>query len=220
MSNKVTVYSSAKPENGQTERTSENFSTSVLGKGNQIFIRAYYDYDTEHQTEADSLFFSIQKDKKGLDSLIEGGIGFGTGMINSETENLYIALPRTDDKSKVCSGFTVEIISDTVIKSEPQPQKREKHRSSNNVSLKSLNTSAVVAKVYYDYGSNKQVEVPAGEITFDIKRDENSAIDDTIYAGATNGTLISYSGICDMDLYIANPKGAKRDFYVKFVRFS
>ncbi len=101
--NIVTITSQAHPAPRQKHRSSENFYPQSLGNG-IIAIKAYYQYGTQKQQEANDIIFDVNIDKTGKDGVFASNIKSGHVCQNTNDRNLYIANPRN-----AITDFTVEV---------------------------------------------------------------------------------------------------------------
>jgi len=84
------------------------------------------------------------------------------------------------------------------VRSEPEPQSGQKHRSSDNFSVKGCENSL-------------EWVIPEG-IRVDIKEDKRFGVDPTHFTGVRNGQITDSP--MSSKLYIANPSGASQPFDV------
>ena len=104
MSQKVTITSEKQKQKGQTERSSNNFTTADFSAKARLTFKAYYDYGMPTQVEAKDIVFDIKVDKTGKDPVYLNNIRSGHVAENTHHRNLYIANP---ENAK--SSFTVEV---------------------------------------------------------------------------------------------------------------
>lgn len=90
-------------------------------------------------------------------------------------------------------------------------QEGELHRSSHNFTLEEFGKKAeMFFRVYYDYGTEKQIE--AEDVMFDIWIDEPMLKDPVFVRDITTGHATTNTK--NRDLYIANPRKAQKEFTV------
>jgi len=108
----VTVLSEKKPQNGQKERSSHNFTTAnfpenVKLEDTRLSFMVFYDYGTANQRSDSKISFDIKVDKTGKDPTFLRGVRSGFLQPNTHHRSLYIANPKNAEKS-----FTVLITID------------------------------------------------------------------------------------------------------------
>ena len=71
----------------------------------------------------------------------------------------------------------------------------------------------ILFRAYYDFGTTNQLE--AKDVTFDIMQDKSMATDPVIWKNLKSGS--DESNKVYEKLYIANPKGADKNFTVVII---
>lgn len=184
------VTSENGPKNGQSERSSDNFSTKDM-KGSSIIWYV-----------EDDITFDIKCDVSGKDPYYATNVKNGTVTPNTNADNLYIANPKNAPKHTFQVHYRAFDPDDgsLIIWSAKDHQNGQSHRSSDN----------------FEFGPNcyYRVECPSS-VTFDIYEDVSGANDNRVYTGVKNGTVLERSQYDD--LYIYSPQGASDAFSIKFV---
>lgn len=94
------------------------------------------------------------------------------------------------------------------VKSDPKPQKGQKHRSSENFGTNNINK-----RKFLEWNckcDNNGCDTT--KISFDVKKDKSEAIDPIIFKGVKCGDKTKY--VSHRNLYIADPQGVDKVFNV------
>ena len=206
MTVKTTITSAGSLYEGELHRSSENFSLEAYGRYADLFFRAYYDYGTAAQREAEDVMFDIWIDEPmRRDPVYLRDIRSGHAAPGMRCDRLYLANPRGAQKD-----FTVVVESAVRVDSQATTLSDHKHRSSDNFSVDGLPEGEISFHLFYHYGT--PVQARAEGISFAVRQNRLMHHPPVIWEQVTDGACVRSYGY--ERLYIADPQGASEPFTV------
>lgn len=201
----VTITSANEIQEGQLHRSSGNFTLEEFGHHAEMFFRAYYDYGTDKQMEAEDVMFDIWIDEQLKDPVYLRDITSGYASSNTKHKQLYIANPRHAQKE-----FTVVAEYGVRIDSQSRTMDDHKHRSSDNFATERLSHGDIQFHTYYHYGTVAQIAAP--EVTFSIRQNKLVLHPPVIWKDVVDGTVVRNQAF--EKLYVADPQNAVEPFTI------
>ena len=206
MQAKTTIRSAAELYAGELHRSSGNFSLEHYGRYAELLFRAYYDYGTPAQREADDVLFDIWIDEPmRRDPVYLRDIRSGHAAPVLRSDRLYIANPRGAQQA-----FTVVAQSAVRVDSQASALSDHKHRSSSNFSVDELPEGNLRFYLFYHYGT--PVQKRAAGVAFAVRQNRLLRHPPVIWEQVTDGAVVRSYGY--ERLYIADPRGATEPFTV------
>lgn len=202
----VTITSTKDIQPGELHRSSANFTLAEFGRNAEMFFRAYYDFGTDEQLEAEDVMFDIWIDEPMLkDPVYVRDITTGHAATNTRHPQLYIANPRGAKKEfTVVAEYGIRVDSQSAIMDD------HKHRSSMNFATQNLSHGDIQFHTYYHYGTQAQISAP--KISFSIRQNKLVLHPPVIWKDVTDGTVVRNQAF--EKLYVADPQGAVEPFTV------
>lgn len=206
MTTKTVVTSACTLYEGELHRSSQNFSLEAYGRYADLLFRAYYDYGTPAQREAEDVMFDIWIDEPMRHNPVYlRDICSKHAAPTMKCDRLYIANPRGAQKE-----FTVVAEAAIRVDSQATAMSDHKHRSSDNFYLDELPDGDVSFHIFYHYGT--PIQKRAQGISFSVRQNKLMRHPRVIWEQVTDGATEHNEAY--ERLYIADPQGAEEPFTV------